>query len=278
MMVLGSTLLLLSLIIFLCANGVLLIPEKSHQIQVGKKLLEAFSTPLQFQPHLKYKDFTQNWGQLLEWQRLLGVGVKAPLLELKKQLIQDLRMERKKKKLITNTLFQALSISFMTLLFTMTLIGLHLITLSVAKIIFIIVWQIIGLIILKSGTQRLQRNFFFEADHFHLALVQLLIFSNAGLPISKILNQLPWKSLNKFKKAEFCQKRESLKKRVELWKNQGLELKQWLQEQFDESLFCSQIQLEEFEQSLAILSFMILVLFFLSTFLFIVYQMVSQVV
>jgi len=276
MMLLGCSFLLLSFILFIASSKALLSPLKRTDIRSGQLLLEAFSTPLNFRPEYQYKNFTKNWGQLLEWQRKLGAGIKSPMQELRKQLIQDLRIERKKTKLLSSTLFQALGISFMTLSFSFTLISLNLIDLSIGEFLILILWQVIGLYLLRHSSHFLQEKLFNESDIFRQTLVQLLIFSSAGLPASQILQQLPWSKLRKCKSTEIVQKINSLETQFELWKKQGIELKLWLQEQFEESLFFTQFQLEKFEESLGLLSFLTLVLFFLSTFLFMVFQMVVQ--
>jgi len=276
MMFLGCTFLLLSFILFVASSKALLRPLKRTDIRSGQLLLEAYSTPLNYRPEFQYKDFTKNWGQLLEWQRKLGAGMKAPMQELRKQLIQDLRIERKKSKLLSSTLFQALGISLMTLLFSLTLISLNLIQMSMSKFGLLIFWQGLGIYLLRYCSHFLQERLFWESDLFRLTLVQLLIFSSAGLPASQILQQLPWPKLRTCKSSEVIQKIGSLETQFELWKNQGIELRQWLHEQFEESLFYTQFQLEKFEESLGLLSFLTLVLFFLSTFLFMVFQMVIQ--
>ncbi|PIP93242.1 MAG: hypothetical protein COW00_11295 [Bdellovibrio sp. CG12_big_fil_rev_8_21_14_0_65_39_13] len=278
MMLLGCSFLLLSFILFIASSKALLSPLKRTDIRSGQLLLEAFSTPLNFRPEYQYKNFTKNWGQLLEWQRKLGAGIKSPMQELRKQLIQDLRIERKKTKLLSSTLFQALGISFMTLSFSFTLISLNLIDLSIGEFLILILWQVIGLYLLRHSSHFLQEKLFNESDIFRQTLVQLLIFSSAGLPASQILQQLPWSKLRKCKSTEIVQKINSLETQFELWKKQGIELKLWLQEQFEESLFFTQFQLEKFEESLGLLSFLTLVLFFLSTFLFMVFQMVVQMI
>ena len=278
MMLFGCSFLLLSFILFIASSKALLSPLKRTDIRSGQLLLEAFSTPLNFRPEYQYKNFTKNWGQLLEWQRKLGAGIKSPMQELRKQLIRDLRIERKKTKLLSSTLFQALGISFMTLSFSFTLISLNLIDLSIGEFLILILWQVIGLYLLRHSSHFLQEKLFNESDIFRQTLVQLLIFSSAGLPASQILQQLPWSKLRKCKSTEIVQKINSLETQFELWKKQGIELKLWLQEQFEESLFFTQFQLEKFEESLGLLSFLTLVLFFLSTFLFMVFQMVVQMI
>lgn len=244
----------------------------------ARSIIDALSKNQSFDPSLSYKEFNSLWRQLLDWQRELGASIRESLIALRKILMIDLRSEEKRLQLSRQTLLQGLTIFGMEFLFGAFAAFNGLLKIEERTILMAILWQGLGFAVLNLSATCIARATFSDLDRYLAALLKLGVLTHSPLAITQILAHLDWDSFDSIKEGVIAQRVEELKHRLELWQKRGSGIKDWIQFELAEMHFLQEQFMEIYQQKLKVLSFFVLVCFFLSTFLYLVLKMSLQIV
>lgn len=247
-------------------------------INKGKILVEMLSGPLQYRSDVNYKEFSKIWRQLLEWQGKHGIPIKEALVQLRKVLIMDLRSEKKKQQILRSCMFQGISIIIIEILFALIAISQSILSLNLMEVLALLLWQLMGLFVLLFLANWFGELLFKDLKAYLEEILKFSVLIRSGFSISQIVSKLSWNKLEQIKERNLKKRSEELKNRVELWKNRGIGLKDWLQDEMNEIEFLEENNFELYQQKLRFFSFFTLVIFFLSSFLYLIFKISAGIV
>lgn len=231
------------------------ISECEARIALGIKILTS-SIP-------KYKFYTDILEQLFESHRLLGIGIKKYIPEIRIAVTKDLQFEKKIFDEIISAFMQFLVIAATTWSFVFLSKSLVDIPLDNLTTFLMFSLEIIGTTIFFYLISILKTKIFLP---FSKATEELYLFSSlieVGLPVNEVLQRSRIMQGNLVSHKNFKNLADRLKKLVSRMKETGLSPKEETQEIIREIWHLQEVHFVKFTKMVQVLKFSILAFFFL---------------
>jgi len=222
----------------------------------------------------KYKYFTKIIEDLIRNTRLYGTPIQATLIEIKTALSKDIVFEKKISSSIGGGLYQMVLVATIGFLFLyITKLQLNLIF-PITDLVNIVIFQLVGIILFVSLSYKLKVYHFAKLEHYIQTLYIIRSLNQANIPISKVYNKVCIDSLSENKKLKPFKDRvlsilESIKNYGELG-SENFEIT------INELWQSSEFQFDLFLSHLAALKLIVLVVFFLGSFLYMLMYLSSH--
>lgn len=233
----------------------LAVSECEARLSLGIKILSSFLP--------KYKFYTDLLEQLFESNRLLGIGIKKFIPEIRLAIIRDLQFEKKIFEEILSALIQFLMIAATTWSFVFLSKSLVQIPLDNSTVFLMIALELIGMGIFFYLVSLLKTKAF---NPFSKAIEELYLFSalmEVGLSVNEVLQRSEVMQGSLVNHKNFYNLADRLKKLVSRMKDSGLSPKDEAQEIIRELWHLQEVYFGRFTRIVQVLKFSILAFFFL---------------
>lgn len=223
----------------------------------------------------KFLFYTQLLEDVMRFEKILGVGPGAMLLEIKSSVLSDIKFIRQKQELFRSTYFQMVMMSGLIFFFISSCERYLELNFHWRIYFFIFTWQIIGAGIFYLVSKKREENYFEAYSPWFFLLYRVRLFLKSHLETAEFFEStaLELEGIKKYEqKNSFEFERQSFYRVLNHCRDQGLrgdqELVDLTQHLQDKRLF----KLDKFQRELAFLKFFILSFFFLVTYLgFVIY-------
>ncbi len=222
-----------------------------------------------------YKFYTNLLEELLTYKRQFGISLSKILIPIRNGIKKDFQFEKKIQNELLGGIVQFLFVSMITWLFSFMVYKMVNLGSSFTTKMIILVLQIIGLT-LYCVIYRIQKNKQFRIFEIYFkVLFSLLSLMDVGLPSSKVLNNSNFHLIDEFQDKHFFIVNKKLKGLVDVYKNNGHQIKGDLEGLLEEIYFLQDERFEQFLKFLTLLKFSILSLFFLSAYFIYLFTLFS---
>lgn len=215
----------------------------------------------------QYKYFSEILITLLEFKRNFGLGISKTKSDLKKALVKDSQFERKISSQVKGAFSQSIMVGIIVWGFAY-MAGVF-VERSPPTFIFIIMGflQVSGAIILYLSLKYLRMKKFKNLNLYFYSLYSLKCFASSGCSTAQVISMSRVESLKEIKEKDLELLRSRVIELVTLWKLSGRPIKDEIDELIDELHFILELRFESFLKQLIGLKFLVLSVFFLSSYL-----------
>ncbi|MFA6237677.1 MAG: hypothetical protein WC635_10155 [Bacteriovorax sp.] len=248
-----------------CGQDLILeLSECESRISIGIKILSRILP--------KYKFYTELLEQLFEAHRLLGIGIKKFIPEIRLALIRDLQFEKKIFDEILSGFLQFMVIAVTTWSFVILSKSLVQIRLTGTTVFIMLFLQISGAVLFFYLMAFLKNKVFFP---FSKAIEELYLFISlmeVGLSVNEVLQRSGILQGSLATHKSFANLSVRLKKLISRMKETGLSPKDEAQEIIREIWHLQEVTFGKFARTLQILKFSILACFYLPAYFLFLYS------
>ncbi|OFZ49513.1 MAG: hypothetical protein A2381_19240 [Bdellovibrionales bacterium RIFOXYB1_FULL_37_110] len=222
-----------------------------------------------------YKFYTGLLEELLTYKRQFGISLSKILIPIRGGIKKDFQFEKKIQNELVGGIFQFLFVSIITWLFSFMVYKMVQLDSSWLTKMIILVLQILGttFYVIIYRMQKIRQFKIFET--YFQVLFFLMSLIDVGLSSSKVLHQSGFSRIDELKDPHFLIVNKKLKGLVEVYKNNGHQIKSDLEGLIEEIYFLQEERFEQFLKFLGILKFVILCLFFLSAYFIYLFTLFS---
>jgi len=224
----------------------------------------------------QYKFYTDILVELLEHLRRFGGPRSALLLSFRKQLKDDLQFEMKIDRLVFGGICQFLAISLITwffILMTSFVAGFH----ADSLILWIVLClQMVGGVLFYYLISKKKREKLAPFTTFYKVIAIIKLTIGTGISVGECLNRSGIAAIMTPTFKWGVHLKERLNLLVTLWQREGGAMATALDEIMDELLFLRDEDFERLQKVATALKFLILTLFYLSSYLLFVFSMLSH--
>ena len=222
----------------------------------------------------KYKFFTNLVDELLFSMKQFGTNINSFLPEIKKALISDMRFEMKIRREFQGAIFQMFFVQIFGIIF---ITSMH-IQLSrdfiLEEYLPSLILQVIGYSLFIIIFSIIKVKTFKDLDSYISSLYQIRILTCANIPLKDIHNRV---GLNELKEDKLL---SPIKKRIfqimSQIKNTGHLSQDDIETTIEEIWFINEFKFEQFLRHLSALKLLVIVIFFLSSFMLILLQVLES--
>jgi hypothetical protein len=221
----------------------------------------------------QYKFFTKIVESLLSSLVKYGTNLHEYLPKIKKALINDLRFEKKIKSELFGGLFQMITVQAFCFIFIGCLYVQLNLSISISSLIIPIALQVIGYIVFVCGFLFIKKKMFSPLEKYieTFYLISTLLF--AKIPLGRIHEECKISSLPGKKELEVFKQRVSII--FQEIKRCGSVQEQEMEISIEELWFLFEFKFDSFLKHLATLKLVIIVFFFLSSFMLILMEVLG---
>lgn len=231
------------------------ISECESRVALGIKIISS-AVP-------RYKFYTGILEQLFESNRLLGIGIKKFIPEIRLAVIKDLQFEKKIFDEILSAFMQFLVIAATTWSFVFLSKSLVQIPLDGTTALFMLMLELVGAVVFFHLVNMLKTKFFIS---FSRAVEELYLFTSlleVGLPVNEVLQRSKIMQGSLMTHKNFHNLADRLKKLVSRMKESGLSPKEETHEIIREIWHLQEVHFQKFTKMVQVLKFSVLAFFFL---------------
>ncbi|MCO4754491.1 MAG: hypothetical protein KC478_08405 [Bacteriovoracaceae bacterium] len=221
----------------------------------------------------RYKFFTELLDELLKSYRSTGANIFEHIAETRKNLLLDIKQEKKLKTAASSSFAEMAMIFGMSVLFVSFAIAYAEIKIPTIFLIIAFSWQLLGSTCFFWVMRRLRVKRFGPFFSYLKSASFLDIYIKTNRPVNLIAKQLNLAQLPKDKSLEHIKDRMDLI--LSQIKNQGVYDQQQGRELGLECWFCYEQKLDSFLQEIKKLKLATITLFFLASYLFLFFSLVS---
>ena len=214
----------------------------------------------------KYKFYTALILKLNHYGRLFGAPKKEMIDSLKKGVFEDFKFERKLKAVYLNFLSQAFAMTVMTWGFIYLVRKLMKVEVEPFQILLIVILQTLGPIVFSAAYLRLKLRMFKGYEIFFSSLYTMKVLSSVGVAATDLVKEAEIEGLAEFAKKD---KRAVYMRVLEIisrLKQMGGPIRDDLDQLVSELWFLQEQSFEKFVKQTTALRFMVLALFYLSSY------------
>jgi hypothetical protein len=231
-------------------------------LKFQNKKLEVSDTP--------YKYFLPLLHQVLDLGRKFGVPVNSGLKEIKKNLIKDLKFEQKLSAELWGGFIQFLMVSAITWLFSFFTKKIAGVNFPGSVLLFIGLMQIAGAVFFHKIYHILYRQVFKYFEEYLLGVLTLKSLVVSQQSVGESLKLAKINNLQQIENKQFRLLNQRLKVLITDWQKAGIPIKVQLDEILEEIWFLQEELFLQFLKKVAALKFLVLALFYLSSFLLLI--------
>ncbi len=214
----------------------------------------------------KYKFYSKIVFQMLGYCRNYGISLNTIVQNLRVGIIKDDKFERKMTQQKNGSLFQFIFISFATwffIFFSYRLIGI----MVNSKILIIIsLLQSCGIVLFFLVSRYLRVRVFSHFESFFSSLYTLQALSSVGLPINHVGDKAEFEQLFKIDNPKFSYLQRRFRKMIYGWTRDGRPISNETGLLIDELWFLQEQSFEEFQRKQTALKFIVIAVFYLSSY------------
>ena len=221
----------------------------------------------------RYKFFTELLDELLVNYRQTGANIFNHIGELRKNLLKDIKYEKKLAGARNSSLVEMGMIFGMSGLFSIFATSYAEINIPTSSLVLAFSWQLTGTFVFLYSMKVLRQKHFKPFHKYLRAASFLDIFIKTGRPVNVIAKRIELSSLDKDKSLLHLEERMELI--LEQIKSHGIYDQSQGEELGAECWYCYEEKLEHFFQEIKRLKLSVVTLFFLGSYLFIFFSLVG---
>ncbi len=224
-----------------------------------------------------YKFYHELMESMVKWAKTTGINLKPILKELRGALSQDQKFEKKVSAFFYHAILQVSAIFILSWSYYFLLVYYTQKRLSGEELLVVLLWQLVGFSIYLYGLTIYKNRFIGIYFQVLTKLYQFNSFYSAGVTLtvalteSKVIHSLECHAGSEIRHLKV--KLESLLNEV---RARGVNIRAELAEMVEEIWFLIELRYEKFAQLMQVLKVAILLLFFVSSYFYLIYKMLTK--